>query len=125
MSDIFMILDDLGSNVAALRESLSPLRALVGKDGPFPMAVKPTQRGGRRRKSRRSATSKPAKRESKTAPRPRRKLSAKGRATLKMTGRYMGLLRNLTAAQKAQVKKVKETKGYVTAVKLAASMRAR
>ena|SRR5450759_4933482 len=125
MPDIFTILDDLGRNIAALRESLSPLRALVGNDGPFPMAVKPMRTRGRRRKTRRSVPTKPGRKAKFTIPppRPRRKFSPKGRAALKLAGRYMGLVRNLTAAQKAKVKKVREAKGYVAAIKLAVSMR--
>jgi hypothetical protein len=125
MPDIFMILDDLGRNVAALRESLSPLRALVGKGGPFPRAAKPSGKRGRRRKARRSVVTAPAKREARIAPWPRRRFSPKGRAALKMAGRYMGLVRNLTAAQKAKVKKVREAKGVEAAIKLAASFRSR
>jgi hypothetical protein len=125
MPDLFMILDDLGRNVAALRESLSPLRALAGKDGPFPMAAKPARRAARRGKARRSAAAAPAKRKATIAPRPRRKFSPKGRAALKMAGRYMGLVRNLTAAQKAKVKKARETNDIGAAIEMAAGMRKR
>jgi hypothetical protein len=127
MPDIFMILDDLGRNVAALRESLSALRALVGKDGPFPMAVKPMRTRGRRRKTRRSIPTKPGRKAKFTIPPPRRRyrISAKVRALRKKQGRYMGLVRDLSAAQKAQVKKVRAEKGLEAAVKLAASMRPR
>lgn len=124
MPDIFSILDDLGRNVAALREGLSPLRALAGKDSPSRMAEKPTRtRGRRRRRARRPAATTPATQKSRVAPRAKRKFSPKGRAALKMAGRYMGLVRNMTAAQKAKVKKVREEKGIEPAIKLAASIR--
>lgn len=125
MPDIFMILDDLGRNVAALRESLSPLRSFVGKDGPFPMAKRPTRTGGRRRKARRPVPRKPGRKANFTIPPPRRRkpVSPKVRAMRKRHGRYMGLVRNLTADQKARVKKVRKEKGLGAAIKMAASMR--
>jgi hypothetical protein len=125
MSDVFMILDDLGRNVASLRESLSPLRALAGKDGPFPMAGKPARKSSRRRRAHRVGSSKPGRRAKVgAAPTRRRKpLSAKVRALRKQQGRYMGLVRNLSPAQKAKVKTAREAKGIEEAVKLASSMR--
>src|SRR5450759_2869942 len=93
MPDIFTILNDLGHNVAALRESLNPLRALAGKDGPFPMAGKPARKSSRRRRAHRVGSSKPGRRAKVgAAPTRRRKpLSAKVRALRKQQGRYMGL----------------------------------
>jgi hypothetical protein len=125
MPDIFTILDDLGRNVAALRESLSPLRALAGRGGPFPMAGKPARKKARRRRARRAGSPKPW-REAKVAAAPTRRrkpLSAKVRALRKQQGRYMGLVRSLSAAQKAKVKRVREEKGLDAAIRLAASMR--
>jgi|SRR5450759_1091490 len=125
MPDIFTILNDLGHNVAALRESLNPLRALAGKDGPFPMAGKPARKSSRRRRAHRVGSSKPGRRAKVgAAPTRRRKpLSAKVRALRKQQGRYMGLVRNLSPAQKAKVKTAREAKGIEEAVKLASSMR--
>jgi hypothetical protein len=125
MPDIFSILDDLGRNVAALRECLSPLRALVAGNGHLPTAEKPTREGARRRKARRSVPTQPATQKSKPVRRPRRKLSPKGRAALKLAGRYMGLVRTLSAARKAKVKKIRETKGVGEAIKVAAAVRRR
>jgi hypothetical protein len=48
--------------------------------------------------------------------RPRRKLSAKARSRLRLQGRYMGFVRRLTAAQKAEVGKVRKEKGWQAAI---------
>ena len=47
---------------------------------------------------------------------PRRQLSAKGRASLILQGRYMGFMRQLQPRQKAQVKKIRETRGTRAAI---------
>jgi hypothetical protein len=125
MPDIFTILDDLGRNVAALRESLSPLRAFVGKDGPFPMFGRPARKKARRRRARRVGSAKPG-RQAKVAAAPTRRRKpryARVRALQKQQGRYMGFVRTRPAAQKAKVKKVRGAKGVKQAIKLAASMR--
>ena len=48
--------------------------------------------------------------------RTRRPLSTKARASLKLQGRYMGYMRQLKPRQKAQVRKIKETKGVKAAI---------
>jgi hypothetical protein len=53
----------------------------------------------------------------------RRKISSKGRAVLKLAGQYMGLTRNLSAADKAKVKGVRETSGVAAGIKLAKSLK--
>ena len=50
------------------------------------------------------------------ASRRRSRLSAKARASLKLRGRYMGLMKNLKRAQKAQVRKIKEATGFRAAI---------
>ena len=54
-------------------------------------------------------------------PRPGKKLrlSPARKAALKLQGQYMGYLRNLRPAQKAQVKKLREAKGTKAAIQLA------
>jgi hypothetical protein len=47
---------------------------------------------------------------------PQRKMSAKARASLKLQGRYMGYMRQLKPRQKAQIRKIKETKGVRAAI---------
>ena len=49
----------------------------------------------------------------------RKPLSAKPRASLVLQGRYMGYMRQLKPRQKAQVRRIKETKGVRTAIKRA------
>ncbi len=46
----------------------------------------------------------------------RRPLSTKARASLKLQGRYMGHMRQLNPRQKAQVRKIRETKGVRVAI---------
>lgn len=58
------------------------------------------------------------------APR-RRNLSPKVRALRQLQGRYMGLVRRLSAAQKAKVKAVREKQGLPAAIRLAASLSGR
>jgi transcriptional regulator with XRE-family HTH domain len=57
----------------------------------------------------------PAKANSTRSP----KLSPKRRASLKLQGRYIGLLRNLSARQKKQIKAVRAKKGFAAAIRLA------
>ncbi len=52
----------------------------------------------------------------------RRTLSAKARASLKLQGRYMGYMRRLKPRQKAQVRKIKETRGVRAAIARARQM---
>jgi len=47
------------------------------------------------------------------------KISPKRRATLKLQGQYMSILRNLRPQQKVQVKATKATKGFPAAIALA------
>jgi hypothetical protein len=53
-----------------------------------------------------------------------RKLSVKARASLKLQGRYMGYMRQLGPRQKAQVRKIRETKGVRAAIAKAKSLAA-
>ena len=55
-------------------------------------------------------------------PRRRPRLSAGQRAALKLQGKYMGTMRGLKPAQRAQVKKVRAAKGVQAAIKAAERM---
>jgi hypothetical protein len=57
--------------------------------------------------------------EGKDGTRRRTRLSAKVRASLKLQGRYMGYMRQLNQKQKAQVRKIRETKGMKVAIQKA------
>ena len=46
----------------------------------------------------------------------KRRLSPKARASLVLQGRYMGFMRQLKPRQKAQVRKIRETKGVRAAI---------
>jgi hypothetical protein len=48
--------------------------------------------------------------------RARPRLSAKGRASLVLQGRYMGFMRQLNPSQKTQVRRIRETKGVKVAI---------
>ncbi len=49
----------------------------------------------------------------------RKPLSAKARASMKLQGRYMGYMRQLKPRQKAQVRRIRETKGVRAAIQRA------
>ena len=57
--------------------------------------------------------------DAKDRTRRRPRLSAKGRASLVLQGRYMGYMRQLNQKQKAHVKRIKETKGVRAAIRRA------
>ena len=117
---IHTILDDLNAGLHELKNVLSPLMSLLGGAS---AAARPAARPARRRRgaakrARRAAPSAaPAKRGRK-----RSYASPKLKALRALQGRYMGAVRHLTAAQKAQVKKVRAESGYEAALKLAGSL---
>ena len=51
-----------------------------------------------------------------------RRLSSKARVSLVLQGRYMGYMRQLKPRQKAQVRRIKETKGVRAAIQRARRM---
>ena len=100
--NLFAILDDLTANVAELKAALAPL-ALIGGTV-VSEARKPTS----------------AQRRGKATPSGGRgPISAKRRAAMRVQGRYMGAIRPLPAAQRAQVKKLRAAKGADAAIALA------
>jgi hypothetical protein len=100
---LFAILDDLTANLAELKATLAPL-ALIGGTV-VSEAGKPTASVQRRPKGAPSRSGGP--------------ISAKRRAAMRVQGRYMGAIRTLSAAQRAQVKKLRAAKGAEAAVALA------
>jgi len=99
---LFAILDDLTANLAELKAALAPL-ALIGATV-VAEAGKPA-RAPRRAKGAPSSARGP--------------ISAKRRAAMRVQGQYMGAVRLLTAAQRAQVKKLRAEKGAEAAIALA------
>jgi hypothetical protein len=100
--NLFTILDDLTASLAELKAALAPL-ALIGGTV-VSEAGKPA----------------PAQRRAKGAPsRTRGRISLERRAAMRMQGRYMGAIRTLSAAQRAQVKKLRAAKGAEAAIALA------
>jgi hypothetical protein len=119
MPTIFETLDSLSKGIETLHAQLAPLQNIFGPHG-FLLEAPTVRRRGRRRAARKAVV--------RRGPGPgpaRRKISAATRANLKLAGKYMGLTRNLSAAQKAQVKNVREKKGYAEAIKFAASLKRR
>jgi hypothetical protein len=100
---LFAILDDLTANLAELKAALAPL-ALIGGT-----VVSEASRPAASPKRRTSAA--PARR--------RGPISAKRRTAMRDQGRYMGAIRPLSAAQRAQVKKLRAAKGAEAAIALA------
>jgi hypothetical protein len=96
---LFAILDDLTANLAELKAALAPL-ALIG--GTVVAEAK-----------------KPATAQSRATVAPlgaRGPVSAKRRAAMRIQGQYMSAIRPLSAAQRAQVKKVRAAKGAEAAI---------
>jgi putative protein kinase ArgK-like GTPase of G3E family len=99
-TNVFTIIEDLKSGLDDLVEALEPLAKV---------AVKKTRRGIKRG---RKATRKIVRKNLPKATRQLRVLQA----------RYMTLVRRLSKAQKEQVRKLRKTKGYREALKLAARL---
>ncbi len=104
--DVFKTLDNLAEEIGSLRKQLHGLYSAFGA------AVTPSRRV--RRKVRKVVR--------KAALKARKAASPKLKAMRKVQGQYMGYVRRLTSVQKAQVKKVRESKGYQAAIKLAKGM---
>jgi hypothetical protein len=100
--NLFAILDDLTANLAELKAALAPL-ALIG--GTVVAEAKKPATAQRGAKAVASGAKGP--------------ISAKRRAAMKVQGQYMGAIRLLSAAQRAQVKKVRAEKGAEAAIALA------
>ena len=101
--NLFAILDDLTANLTELKATLAPLTLIGGTV--VSEARKPT------------ASPKPA-----AKPAPSRgggRISPKRRAAMRDQGRYMGAISRLSAAKRAEVKKVRAARGVEAAIKLA------
>jgi len=98
-ADVERALKEREKEIKDLRQRLSELESLSGKTRVAAQASR-----------KRSAT------------RPRRRLSARVRAQRRLQGRYMGYVRRLTVAQKKQVRKVREKKGWRAAITAAKKM---
>jgi hypothetical protein len=103
---LFAILDDLTANLAELKATLAPL-ALIGGTV-VSEARKPAS-------AQRRATGAPS--------RTRGPISPKRRAAMRVQGRYMSAINPLSAAKRAQVKKVRAAKGAEAAIALARRLR--
>jgi hypothetical protein len=99
---LFSILDDLTANLAELKAALAPLMLIGGTV--VAEAIKPVSAPRR------------AKVAASGAPGP---VSAKRRAAMREQGRYMSAIRTLTAAQRAEVKRLRASKGPEAAIALA------
>lgn len=99
---------------AATQQIASGLAGLFSMLIPAAPAAQ-TQPAKRRGRPGRIATTKPA-------PRKKRRLSAKTRLLFKQQGAYMGLVRRLSAAKKAELKKLRMAKGYEAAIAAARKM---
>jgi hypothetical protein len=100
------ILRDWQKEIAALRERLAMLEELGGRTAA---------------KAGRKVAAKGAGKTTAKA-RVRRPLSPRVRALRRQQGRYMGLVRRLTEAEKARVRGLREKKGLPAAIRLALSL---
>ncbi len=105
--NLFAILDDLTANLAELKTTLAPL-ALIGGTV-VSEAGQPAASPRRRAKKAPSQTG--------------GTISAKRRAAMRDQGRYMGAISRLSAAKRAEVKKVRAAKGVDAAIALAQKLR--
>lgn len=105
--NLFTILDDLTANLAELKAALAPLTLIGGTivaeanelaRTPRPVSVKHLIPG--------------------------RPASAKRRAAMRSQGQYMSAIRPLSAAHRAEVKKIRATSGVAAAIALAHKLRA-
>src|SRR5437016_8789922 len=103
-NDIFKTVDNLKSGIEDLQRQLAGLQKAFGR-----VARREVARGSRATRSAVRTVVSRARKES----------SAQVKNMRKLQGRYMGLVRNLNKAQKAQVKKLKQSKGYKAAFELA------
>ena len=109
---IFTLLAELQATLGELAEALDPLHLLQtfkGGDRPFPMksAGEPDAMGKKKAPSQTPA--KPARR------------SKAASARLALQGKYMSVLRGLSKADQAAVKKVRAEQGVEAALKVAAT----
>ena len=112
---VFSIIDDLSSQLNELKRALAPLAGLVSSSRTPSVRRSP----GRPRPTGGSVSPRPA--ASKRMPTKRKRVtSPKVRAMRKQQGQYLGALRQLTPAQRQQVKKAKATGDYASALKVAA-----
>ena len=99
---LFAILDDLTANLAELKSALAPLVLIGGtvvSEAGQPASARPRAKGavsGRRGS-----------------------ISAKRRAAMREQGRYLSAIRRLSAAQRAQVKKLRAAKGAEASIAFA------
>ena len=105
--DIFETVDNLRKGINELQSQLAGLQKAFGRAAKREVA--------RRSRKTRSAVRKAVSRAKKVS-------SARVKNMRKLQGKYMGLVRNLNQAQKAQVKKIKQSKGYKAAFDLASRL---
>lgn len=114
--DIFTILDDLGSGLEELKDSLQHLGTVFGKE---------TAAAAR---SARKSLKKAGKRLPKIRRRTRRKVARGVKAGVKqlrvLQGQYMALMRRLSKAQQRQAKKIRKSEGYGAALKFLSNLKA-
>jgi hypothetical protein len=100
-TNVFKVIDDLKSGLDDLLEALEPLAKVAAKE---------TRRGWKKGSK---ATKKLVR---KNLPKATRQLRA-------LQGQYMTIVRRLSKAQKAQVRKLRKTKGYKQAIRFAARLK--
>jgi hypothetical protein len=97
LSDVERALGDRRKEIQDLRQRLAELENLGGAGRPWQASV------AKRGKAKHS----------------KRRLSAQARSRLRLQGKYMGYVRRLTAAQKADVRKARQEKGWHAAIRMA------
>jgi hypothetical protein len=117
-----LIIEELQSGLTELRTHFENLGSIFGgsqRAAPGGRKASATRR--RVRRAKRVPTGLPSSpRKAAPAKTARKKpaLSPAVRAQRQLQGRYMGMIRRLPKARQAQVKKIRETKGYEAALKM-------
>ncbi len=104
-ADIAKALSKRRKEIESVRQRLAELESLGGSARGARRAVP------KRRRAKRAAAS-----------RRKLKLSTRVRAQRRLQGKYMGYVRRLAAAQKAEVRKVRQEKGWREAIRMAARL---
>lgn len=118
--NVFTVLDEISSAVQELPAILEPLAALAG--GSAKSAPKPGQ-APKRRRARPTAPGKKQAAAERAVLAPKARRAAKAASWRKSAGVLGGLMRRLSKAQQAEVRKVKDEKGIEAAIEAAKAQR--
>jgi hypothetical protein len=112
--NVHAIIDELKAGLSELQSHFENLGSIFGGEKTTPGGRKAATRPRTRRTAMRRAAAVAVVRKARKKP----TLSPAVRAQRRLQGRYMARFKTLPKAKQAQVRKVRETKGYEAALKL-------